>query len=149
MCKMKDDSFFLKLRKRKLHVEILPALHDFCGNLKLSCQGKSPSKGRYKIKTFSNTFGYSVILDLRKTLEEKKTMGSTELLFFCRGRSLKKSWRTAKGDTAIDWEVIIDANRCVYRENVLDEKCFFFIKVKGAKVACKNFTWLVWLSWTF
>jgi len=26
---------------------------------------------------------------------------------------------------AIDWEVIIVANMCVYRENVLDEKCYF------------------------
>jgi len=38
-------------------------------------------------------------------------------------------------DSAIDREVIIDGNRCVYPENVLVEKCFIFIKFKEAKVA--------------
>jgi len=30
-------------------------------------------------------------------------------------------------DSAVEWEVIIVANRCVYRENVLNEKCFFLL----------------------
>jgi len=37
LCKMKNASFVLNLRKRKLHVKISPDLHDFCGHLKLSC----------------------------------------------------------------------------------------------------------------
>jgi len=39
-------------------------------------------------------------------------------------------------DSGICWEVIIFANRCVYREYVLNEKCFFFLELKEAKVAC-------------
>jgi len=47
-------------------------------------------------------------------------------------------------------EVIIVANRCVYRENVLDEKCFFFLEVnKDAKVACRNLTCFTLLLRTF
>jgi len=53
-------------------------------------------------------------------------MGSTEILIFCRGWTLKNSWRTAMADSAIDWEVILVASRCVYQESVLDEKCFLF-----------------------
>jgi len=34
-------------------------------------------------------------------------------------------------DSAILSEVISAENRCVYRENVLDEKCFFFLKLGG------------------
>jgi len=61
-----------------------------------------------------------------------------------------KTWRTAMADRAIDWqwEVIIVANRFVYRENVLDEKCFFFLNVKEAKVARRK-TCLTGLLWTF
>jgi len=36
-CKMKNASFFLNLRKRKLHVELKPDLYDLCGHLKLCC----------------------------------------------------------------------------------------------------------------
>jgi len=68
---MKNASFFLNLRKRKLHVEIPPDLYDFCRHLKLSCKGKTPTKGRYKFKTFSNTFGQILILDVRTKKEEK------------------------------------------------------------------------------
>jgi len=37
MCNMKNASFFLNFRKRKLHVEISPDFYDFCGHLKVSC----------------------------------------------------------------------------------------------------------------
>jgi len=55
----------------KLLVEIQPALHDLCGHLMLTCLGKCPSNGRCNIKTSSETFGNSVIFDVRKTKEEK------------------------------------------------------------------------------
>jgi len=71
MCKIKNASFFLNLRKRKLHVAISPDLYDFCGHLKLSCLGKTPRKRRYKFKTFSNTYGQFSIFDVRKTKEGK------------------------------------------------------------------------------
>jgi len=67
-----------------LLVEIYPALHDMRA-YKAKLLGKSPSKCRYKLKTSSNTFGYSVIFDVRKTKDEKKTMGLTEMLFLCYG----------------------------------------------------------------
>ena len=83
MCIMKNASFFLNLRKRKLHVEISPDLYEIRGHLKLSCLGKTPRKGRYKFKTFSNTFGQFLKFDVRKK-KKKKTMGLTEMLFLCR-----------------------------------------------------------------
>ena len=48
-------------------------------------------------------------------------------------------------DSAINSEVITVANGCVYRENVLNEKCFFFLELKEAKVACRNLTCLTGL----
>jgi len=68
----------------KWHEEIKPALHDLCGHLMLICQGESPSKGQYKFKTSSETFGNSVISDVRKK-KKKKQRGLTKMLFFCRG----------------------------------------------------------------
>jgi len=38
-------------------------------------------------------------------------------------------------DSAIHWEVIIVGNRWVYREYVLNEKCFFFLELLEAKAA--------------
>jgi len=52
-------------------------------------------------KTLSVTFGFSVIFVVRKTKEEEKTMGLTEMLFLCRGWTSKNSWRTAMADNAI------------------------------------------------
>ena len=43
-------------------------------------------------------------------------------------------------DSAINWKVIIVAKWRVYRENVLNEKCFLFLELKEAKVACRNLT---------
>jgi len=54
------------------------------------------------------------------------------MLLSCRGWTWKNSWRTAMADSAIDWEVIIVANRCVYRKKVLDEKCLFYFHVNGS-----------------
>jgi len=54
-----------------VHVDIYPDLYNFSGHLKLSCQGKTPSKGRYKFQRFSNTFGHSLIFDVRKTKRMK------------------------------------------------------------------------------
>ena len=56
---------------------------------------------------------------------------------------------SAMADSAIHWEVIIVENRCVYREYVLNEKCFFFRELKEAKIACRNLTCLTWLLRTF
>ena len=53
-------------------------------------------------------------------------MGLTEMLFLCRGWTSKIFRRAAIADSAVLWEVIIVGNRCVYRENVQNEKCFFF-----------------------
>jgi len=53
-----------------LHVKISPDLYEFCGHLKLSCLGKTPRKGRFKFKTFSNTFGQFLMLDVRKKKEK-------------------------------------------------------------------------------
>ena len=92
---MKNVSFFLNLRKRKLHVEILRALHEFCGHLRQSCQGKTPSKGRYKFKTFSNTFGLSLIFDVRETKVEKTT-GLKEMIFLCCGTSYGEGLKIVK-----------------------------------------------------
>jgi len=47
------------------------------------------------------------------------------MLFLCRGSTWEKSGTTALADNATDWQVRSDyiaANRCVYLENVLDEK---------------------------
>jgi len=41
-------------------------------------------------------------------------------------------------DSAIDWEVIIVANGCVYRENVFDEKRFFY-NSKGSESGTQKF----------
>jgi len=71
MCKMKNASFFLELKEPKVACRNLPCLYDFCGHLKLRCLRKTPSKGRYKFKTFINTFGRFLIFDVRKTKEEK------------------------------------------------------------------------------
>ena len=57
-------------------------------------------------------------------------MGLTEMLFFCRDRTWKIFRRAAMADSAINWEVIIVANGCVYRENVLNEKYFFFLQLR-------------------
>jgi len=38
----------------------------------------------------------------------------------------KKIWHTAMADCAVNWEVIV-ANRCVYRQNVCDEKRYLFL----------------------
>jgi len=40
------------------------------------------------------------------------------------------------------YEVIIVANGCVYRENVLNDKCFFSLQLREAKVARRNSTCL-------
>ena len=49
-------------------------------------------------------------------------MDFAEKLLFCQGWTFKNVEHTAMADSAIDCEVIIVANRCVYRENVLGEK---------------------------
>ena len=72
MCNMKYASFFLNLRKRKLHVEISPDLYEFCGYLKQSCLGNTPRKGRYKFKTCSNTFDQFLMFDVRKKRRKKQ-----------------------------------------------------------------------------
>jgi len=82
--KMKNVSFFLNLRKRKLHAEISPDLYEFCGHLKISCLGKTPRKGRYEFKTFSNTLGQSLIFDVRKKKEEKSNGFDRNVIFMPR-----------------------------------------------------------------
>ena len=48
-----------------------------------------------------------------------------------------------------EYEVIIVANGCVYRENVLNEKCFFSLQLREAKVARRNSTCLTGLLRTY
>jgi len=59
------------------------------------------------------------------------------MLFLLRGWTQKKNWRTAIVDSAIYWQVII-VNKCVYRENKLDEKWFFRHEVWLGKVQVEN-----------
>jgi len=66
-------------------------------------------------------------------------MGFTEMLLFRRGWTWKIFWHTAMADCAIDWKVIIFANRCVYREKVLAEKwCSFVREVRLVTVHVEN-----------
>jgi len=67
--------FFLEVKEAKVACRNLSCLTLLLRTFKaVSCHGKSPSKGRYKFKTFSDTFGYSqsVIFDVRETKEEEK-----------------------------------------------------------------------------
>jgi len=43
--------------------------------------------------------GYFVKFDVRKKI--KKSMGFTDMLFFCRGWTFQKFWHTAMADSAI------------------------------------------------
>jgi len=63
-------------------------------------------------------------------------MGFTEIVFFWRSWTWKKFWHAEMADGATDWEAIIVAKSCVYRENVLDEKNFLVLKIWLGKGAC-------------
>jgi len=99
----------------------------------------SLGKNRFKqVEISIKTFCYSEKFDVREK-KRKISMGFTELLIFCRGWTWKKFWHTVMVDCATDWEVIIVAKSCVYRENVLNEKLFSFVpKVWLGKVHEEN-----------
>jgi len=68
-----------------------------------------------------------------KKKEEKKTMGLTEMLFLCRGWTLKNSWRTAMADSAMDYEVIFVANRSIEKMCSM-KNASFFLKLRKRKL---------------
>jgi len=47
--------------------------------------------------------------------------------------------------SAIDWKIILVANWCVYRENMIDQKWLFCPDSMIGKGAWGNWTWLPWL----
>jgi len=72
--------FFLEVEVAKVACRNLTCFKLLLRTFKATLLKEEP----HKFKTFSNTFGYAVIFDVRKTKAEK-TMGLTELLIFCRG----------------------------------------------------------------
>ena len=145
-----NNAFFKKLKEEKVSCRNLTCLTWLLRIFKANTQGKPPVKGRYKFENFSRTFRHSVIFDVRKTKEEKNSGFDRNKCYSYAAVGLAKNfWQGAMSDSAINWEVIVVANGCVYRKTVLNEKCYFILELKEAKVACRNLTCLTGLLRTF
>jgi len=101
---------------------------------------KGLSKHRYKMEISIKTFGYAVRFNVRKR-KKKNLWVLSENSFFWHGWTWKNFWPAAIGDSAMDWEVIIVASRCVYPENLLDEKWFCFPDGMIEKLHVENMTY--------
>jgi len=103
-------------------------------------RNKGPRKNWFKIQVSIKMFGYSVNFAVPPPQQKKGgQMSFTEMSFFYRGFTWQKFWHTAMTGSATDWEKIIVAISCIYRENVTDENWYSFVlMVRSGKVHVEN-----------
>ena len=148
MCKMENASFFLNLRKRKLHVELKPDLYDFCGHLSSVARGNFPVRVDTSLKQLvkpSGNLQYSMCVKKRR----KKQLVWQKCYFYA-AMGLKKFSGEPRWLIVQYTEKWLLSQIGAWIEKMCKMKnASFFLKLKEAKVACRNLTWFIWLLRTF
>jgi len=79
--------------------------------------------GQNRFKTEISIWNIRLLCKIQRAQKKRTNEWVLQKCYSFAGEGLgKKFWHTAIADSAIDWEVAIVANWCVYRENVYDEK---------------------------